>query len=127
LLLFELPLLGLGSLLRGDSAGGLGGLGGGLSDLGLSVFGLSAGLSFSCAFETVAAAVPTKSADANVNTPKLFFVKFDFILPPPSGASLKTNLSRGRGKGIASSIGRIIALIWEWQQPHLVCFAKKIC
>jgi hypothetical protein len=68
LLLLE-PLLGL------DALGGLG-----LSDLGLSDLGLSGvGFRSSCAFETVAADAPSKSVAANVKTPKLLFLKLDFI------------------------------------------------
>jgi hypothetical protein len=66
LLLFEL-LLGLGSALRGASLGGLG-----LSDLGLSGLGFRS----SCAFETLVAAPPTKSAAANVKMPRLLFLDF---------------------------------------------------
>jgi hypothetical protein len=69
LLLFEL-LLRLGSALRGASLGGLG-----LSDLGLSGVGFRS----SCAFETVVAATPTKSAVANVKMPRRLFLRLDFI------------------------------------------------
>jgi len=97
LLLLELPLLGLGSLARGDSAGGLGGLG--LSVLGLSVLGLSgAGLRSSCAFEMVAAEAPNKSARANVKTRGPLFVKLDFILSPPLCAARVDNFLRGPGR-----------------------------
>jgi hypothetical protein len=71
LLLFELLLLGgLGSLLRGDSLGGLG-----LSDRGLSGVGFRS----SCAFETVVADAPTNSAADRVKIPTPLFLRLNFI------------------------------------------------
>jgi len=104
LLLPELPLLGLSVLglsVLGLSVLGLSVLGLsvlGLSVLGLSVLGLSlggsTGLSCSCAFETVAADAPNTITTANVKTPKLFFVKLDFILSPPLCAARTDNFLR---------------------------------
>ncbi|MDX6559376.1 MAG: hypothetical protein QOF72_2425 [Blastocatellia bacterium] len=80
-----LLLLGLGSLLRGDSLGGL----------GLSLRGLSGvGFRSSCPFETVAVKAPNKSADVKVKTLKLFFVKLDFILLPPLCAAALDELPK---------------------------------
>jgi hypothetical protein len=42
----------------------------------------------------VAADAPTKSADANVKTPRLLFVKLDFILSPPLCAARTDNFLR---------------------------------
>jgi len=83
-LLELLELLILGSLLRGDSAGGL----------GLSVLGLSGvGFRSSCAYETVEADTPNNSAAANVKQLSLTFSKFDFMWSPPACVASKNNFA----------------------------------
>jgi hypothetical protein len=69
-LLLALLLGGLGSLLRGDSLGGLG-----LSDRGLSGVGFRS----SCALETVVADAPTNSAADKVKIPSPVFLRLNFI------------------------------------------------
>jgi hypothetical protein len=84
--LLPLLVLGLGSLLRGDSLGGLEGAGleglggvGGASLLGVSTFGLRS----SWAGDTVAAAAPTAKTDASVTKLSLAFAKLNLMLRPP--------------------------------------------
>jgi hypothetical protein len=89
LLLEVLELPGLGSLLRGDSLGGL----------GLSVLGLSGvGFRSSCAVDTVEAAAPNNSAAPNVKQPTLTFSKFDFMWSPPACAASKITVGAMSGQ-----------------------------
>ena len=40
-------------------------------------------------------------------------------MPPPLGASLRTKLSRRRGKALRLRLVGLIAPIWEWQQAFV--------